>query len=134
MSLRHHKAIAWEQKLKQIFDQIDHDLEARYGDDYPRHPVRPAQGKTANPEHDGLFAIGASFSAGYGSTHGAGYIIKMRVATLSKVSSETIEAVEDFVVTRLREELSKAFPDRELTVSRDGNVFKIHGDLSLGTT
>lgn len=133
MSIRHHKAIQWERTLKKVFDKIDHELESEYGSRYPRHPVRPARGKTANPEHDGLFNLGAAFSAGYGSQHGSGYIVRMRIATLSKVPPDLIEEIEDFVVERLRADLPKAFPGRDLKVTRDGPVFKIHGDLSLGT-
>lgn len=41
--------------------------------------------------------------------------------------------MEEFVVERLRQALPEAFPNRELNVTRDGPVFKIHGDLRLGT-
>lgn len=132
MSIRHPKAIAWEQKLSEIFDEIDAELEAAYGDRYPLHPARAAKGKASNPEHDGLFNLGAAFSAGYGSKHGAGYVVRLRLATLTHVPKAVIEEIEDVVVGRLRKELPKAFPGRDLTVSRDGPVFKIHGDLSLG--
>ena len=132
MSSRHPKAVAWERALKQIFDRIDDELEVRYGERYPLHPVRARKENTANPEHDGLFNLGAAFSAGYGSQHGAGYVVRLRVATLTSVPGSVLEEIEDVVVERLREELPKAFPGRRLEVSRDGPVFKIHGDLSLG--
>lgn len=133
MSIRHPKAIKWERTLKEIFDNIDHELESRYRARYPLHPVRPKRGKTANPAQDGLFSLGADFSPGFGSEQGSGYIVRMRIATLSDVPDSVIEEIEDFVVTRLRSELPKAFPNRTLKVTRDGPVFKIHGDLSLGT-
>ncbi len=132
MSLRHPKTIAWERTLSEVFDAIDADLEAAYGDRYPLHPARAKHGKTSNPEHDGLFNLGAAFSAGYGSQQGAGYVIRLRVATLSKVPDSVIEEMKNFIVERLRDALPKAFPDRELKVTRDGPIFKIHGDLSLG--
>jgi len=132
MSARHPKALAWERRLKRVFDGIDAELEAAYGDRYPLHPVRARRGRTADPAHDGLFDLGAAFSAGYGSEHGAGYIVRLRLATLARVPDSVIEEIEDFVVERLRAELPAAFPGRDLDVSRDGPVFKIHGDLSLG--
>lgn len=132
MSVRHPKAIAWERKLGDIFDKIDAELEATYGDRYPLHPARAEKGKTSNPEHDGLFNLGAAFSAGYGSQHGAGYVVRLRVATLAHVPKPVLEEMEDVVVARLREELPSVFPGIDLKVTRDGPVFKNHGDLSLG--
>ncbi len=32
MSLRHPKAIAWERKLREVFDTIDAEMETAYGD------------------------------------------------------------------------------------------------------
>jgi hypothetical protein len=55
------------------------------------------------------------------------------LSTLSKVPPDVIEDIEDFVVEKLRQALPAAFPNRDLKVSRDGPVFKIHGDLSLGS-
>lgn len=132
MSSRHPKALDRERTLKRVFDTIDAELESAYGERYPLHPVRATKGQTSNPEHDGLFNLGASFSAGYGSQHGPGYVVRLRVSTLSNVPKAVLEEMEDFVVERLRAELPKAFPNRDLKVIRDGPVFKINGDLSLG--
>lgn len=131
MSIRHPKAMEWEGTLKRIFDRIDVELENAYGERYPLHPVRAIKGQTANPEHDGLFDVGAAFSAGYGSTHGPGYVVRVRLATLSNVPKDVQKEMERFVAQRLRQELPKSFPDRVLNVRRDGPVFKIYGDLSL---
>jgi hypothetical protein len=131
MSSRHPKALKWERTLKGVFDRIDAELEREYGERYPLHPVRAETGRTANPEHDGLFNLGAVFSAGYGSQHGPGYVVRLRVATLSTVPKAVLEEMEEFVAERLRTELPKAFPNRELKITRDGPLFKIHGDLSL---
>lgn len=131
VSSRHPKVVAWEDKLKTVFDEIDRELEARYGDHYPLHPNRPPRGTTANPEDDGLFNVGASFSAGYGSQHGRGYIIRVRMVTLARVPTDLQTQMEDEVVARLRERLPEIFPGRFLAVQRDGHVFKITGDLSL---
>ncbi|MFH1569026.1 MAG: hypothetical protein ABIL09_13605 [Gemmatimonadota bacterium] len=130
--MRHPKAEAWERKLKVVFDRIDAELERRYAGQYPLHPARPRDGATANPEQSGLFNVGASFSPGYGSRHGAGYVIAVDMATLTEVPDEVEERIQEEVVERLRQELPKAFPGRDLEVARDGRRFKIHGDLYLG--
>ena len=130
--MRHPKVEAWELKLKQIFDQIDAELEEKYGHLYPLHPARPQHGTTANPEHSGLFYVRASFSAGFGSRLGAGYIVDVDMVTLTRVPDRIEEQIEEEVVDRLREELPAWFPGRNLQVTHDGRRFKIHGDLSLG--
>ena len=127
----------WENRLKAVFDEIDDELEAAVAANpdaypaYPRHPARPPAGTTANPEDDGLFDIGASFTAGFGSQHGPGYVLQARIATLDTVSLADQAALELTVVDRLRQKLPKAFPNAHLTVSLDRHVYKIHGDLSL---
>jgi hypothetical protein len=133
MSLRHPKAIEWERKLKAVFDGIDRHLEEQYGGTYPLHPARPIRGRTSNPEQDGLFNVGAMFSPGYGSRHGAGYVVEVQMATLSRVPAEIREEIENEVARLLRQRLPEVFPGRELHVERDGPVYKIHGDLSLGS-
>ncbi|MCK5850086.1 MAG: hypothetical protein KAH23_04160 [Kiritimatiellae bacterium] len=130
--MKHRKLIEWEKKLKEVFDKIDDVIEQKYNELYPLHPSRPARGTTANKAHDGLFDLGAAFSAGFGSEHGRGYIVKMRMATLADVPDETRETIENEVADLLRKGLKTAFPKRPLEVSRDGPIFKIHGDLSIG--
>jgi hypothetical protein len=130
--VRHHAAIAWEKKLKSIFDRIDDELEDIYGDRYPLHSMRARRGTTSNREHDGLFRIGAAFSAGFGSRHGRGYIVEIRMVTARAVSDTVRREIEAYVVARLREYLPEVFPGRRLQVSLDGHVYKIHGDLGLG--
>lgn len=132
-TMRHPKAVEWEQTLKRVFDRIDRRLEDQYGQLYPLHPSRPKRGETSNPESDGLFNVGAVFTAGFGSEHGAGYIVETQMATLSRVPDEVRERIEEEAVVMLKEELARDFPGRTLRVSREGHVFKIHGDLSLGT-
>ncbi|MBL7076028.1 MAG: hypothetical protein ISS31_01025 [Kiritimatiellae bacterium] len=130
--MRHPKALKWERKLKEVFRRIDQRLEDEYGDRYPLHPARPKEGATANPAYDGLFNIGASFSGGFGSEHGAGYVVNVQMATLERVDDDVREEIEQRVAQALEAELPKTFPHRHLRVSRDGHTFKIHGDLSLG--
>ncbi len=114
-----------------MFDRIDDCLEEKYGHEYPLHPARPARGVTSSKSHDGLFNIGASFSAGYGSKRGPGYVVQVRMVTLTRVPQYIRDRIEEEAVQRLREELPKEFPDRKLEVERDGPVYKIHGDLRL---
>jgi len=130
--LQHAALRAWERRLKAIFDRIDDDLEDRYGRLYPLHPSRPRRGRTSNKEQDGLFNVGASFSLGIGSSHGSGYVVEVRLSTLSSVDRDVRERIEEEVRRKLEEELEREFPDRTLRVERDGHLLKIHGDLSLG--
>jgi hypothetical protein len=129
--MRHHKVEEWESKLKRVFDRVDDYLEVKYGFKYPLHPARPVRGVTSSKAHDGLFNIGASFSSGYGSQRGPGYVMEVRIVTLSRVPQHIRDQIEEEAVERLREELPKEFPDRELRVERDGPVYKIYGDLRL---
>lgn len=127
-----HHLDRFDAKLKKIFDEADDYLEEKYGDRYPLHPRRARRGSTANKAHDGLFNVGASFSAGFGSEHGRGYIVDIDMRTLSNVPNEVEEQIEDDAVDFIRKKLPHHFPDRELRVERDGRTFKIIGDLSLG--
>jgi len=129
--MRHPKAEQWERRLKAIFDLIDQELEAEYGQDWPLHPARPPEGTTGNPEADGLFNVGAAFSAGYGCPHGPGYLVEIRFSTLAQIDPKVRRAIRQYVLDRLREELPKIFPGRDLQISQSGNKLKIHGDLIL---
>ena len=121
----------WEKKLRDVFRKIDRELEKKHGRLYPLHPSRAQHGTTARPESDGLFNIGGVFSPGYGSKHGRGYIVEVRLVTLTRVPKRVKNEVETQVVKRLHALLPKAFPGRELDVRQDGPVYKIVGDLSL---
>jgi len=131
--LRHHSLVKWEKQLREMLARLDRHLEDRYGELYPLHPSRAKRGTTANTKHDGLFNVSAKFSAGYGSTHGAGYVIIVDMVTLVNVPADVRREIEDEAAAWLREELPKAFPGRDLRVERDGGAYKIFGDLSLGT-
>ena len=124
----------WEHQLKQIFDEIDTEFEAEgIYRKFRRHPNRPPAFATSNREDDGLFDLGAAFTVGIGSRHGPGYVVQARIATLDDIPPATREKFEADVVRRLKQKLPAAFPGVELHVNRDGPVYKIHGDLSLGT-
>ena len=121
----------WEDRLKSVFDQIDIELEERYGGRYPLHPARARRGTTANHESDGLFNIGAAFTPGFGSEHGKGYVVSVRMVTLASVPEDVRETIREAVADRLEVLLPEAFPERDLRVERDGEVYKIVGDLSV---
>ena len=125
----------WERRLKAVFDEINDELESSYGNNkrFRRHPNRPPTGTTSNREDDGLFDLGAAFTVGIGSQHGPGYVVQARIATLDNVPRDIQEKFEAEVIRRLKEKLPSAFPDTQLHIDRDGPVYKIHGDLSLGT-
>jgi hypothetical protein len=121
----------WEKKLDGILDDLDDYLEDKFGNKYRLHPVRPKRGKTANKSMDGLFDITANFTLGLGSEHGKGYVLKIKIVTLEKVSDEIQEKVEKIAMKKISEKLPKVFPDRKLDIRFDGHVMKIFGDLNL---
>lgn len=129
--MRHQRVEAWEAKLNELLKRVDHTLEERLGTSYGLHPARPQHGTTSNPQHDGLFRITASFTPGFGSTLGKGYVLQFDLVTLETVSPEQREAIEHEAVRLIQSGLEKALPGRGLNVKRDGNLWKIVGDLSL---
>jgi hypothetical protein len=130
--MRHPNLIKWEKKLKSVLDEIDILLEKRYGNKYDLHPARRKHGSTSNRSHDGLFDIRGDFTLGLGSNKGRGYVVDIDLKTLEKIPNAVIEQIENDTIKELKNRLSKAFPGKELTVEKDGNVIKIVGDLSLG--
>ena len=129
--MRHRKAKEWELQLKSVFDEIDRALEHEYADLFPLHPARPDKGMTSNPEMDGLFNVGASYSAGFGSRLGPGYVVDIRLSTLERIPPELRSALREKVQALLREKLPAAFPGKKLMVDKEGRHLRIHGDLSL---
>jgi hypothetical protein len=121
----------WEKKLKSVFDEIDRELEEQYDDQWPLHPSRPEDGTTSNPAQDGLFNVGAAFSAGIGSQHGPGYTVEIRLSTLKNVPSEVRAKIKEQVFQRLETKLPAAFPGKEMKVAEENGVIRIYGDLSL---
>ncbi len=132
MSLRHPATEAWEKRLRDVFHDIDRRLEARYGSRLARDPRRPAAGVTSSHEADGIFNVGAAYSPGFGSRHGAGYVVEIGIRSVRPPPPALREEIERAVVRQLRLALPRAFPGRRLEVIRDGSVWKIVGDLSLG--
>jgi hypothetical protein len=131
--VQHPKMKEWDDTLKSVFDGIDHYLEDKYGQSYSLHPNRPERGRTANPEMDGLFNVGASYTTGYGSRIGKGYVVDIHLSTLESKDPALLEKIETEVMALLKARLAEAFPGRTLFVEKEGHIMKIHGDLSLGT-
>ena len=121
----------WENKLHQLLREIDEKLEDKYGHKWPLHPSRPPRGTAANPQYDGLFRLTASFTAGYGSELGPGYVYRVEIVTLTKIPGYIVEEIEQEAAEMMRDGLPEIFPDRQMAVERDGRVFKIYGDLSF---
>ena len=130
--MKHPSLVQFEADLKRLFDSVDDYLEEKYGRKYQLHPSRPARGQTSNKAQDGLFNVGASFSAGYGSRYGRGYVVQVEMVTLERVPPHVRELVEQEAADLVNEKLAFYFPGRDLAVARDRNIFKIHGDLRLG--
>ena len=128
----HPKTVEFDERLKKLFDEVDDYIEDRYGERYVLHPVRPVRGETSNPEADGLFNVGANFTPGYGSELGRGYLIDVSMSTLEKVDEGVRREIYEAATEKVKELLPLHFPERELTVKRDKNHFKIQGDFSLG--
>ena len=122
----------FDHRLKKLFDEVDDYIEDLYGDRYSLNPVRPARGETANPESDGLFNIGANFTPGFGSELGRGYLIDVSMSTLEKVDEDVRREIYEAAANKVKELLPLHFPERILTVLRDGNHYKIQGDFGLG--
>lgn len=129
--MQHHKTIKWEKRLRQILDEIDDILEDRYGDRYPLRTNRPKRGTTSSKSSNGLFRIEASYSTGYGSEHGAGYSVDIRILTPEQVPTEVRRAIENQTMALLKQKLPKIFPNNKLQLARSGFHIKIYGDLSL---
>ena len=121
-----------EKKLRFICDEVDDYLEDTYGHLYPLHPVRPSRGRTANKAYDGLFNVATSFTPGFGSELGRGYLVIIHMATLKNVSEDINEKITYESLILISKKLKEVFPERELKISRDGRSLKITGDFSLG--
>ncbi|OQX28920.1 MAG: hypothetical protein B0D92_06440 [Spirochaeta sp. LUC14_002_19_P3] len=130
--MRHPRLVEWDRRLKAMFGSIDGWLEDKYGDEYSLHPNRAPRGSTANREMDGLFNVGADFTPGYGSSYGRGYIVRIRMVSLEHIPAKVKDRIERDVEVLVRQKLPLVFPNRNLSLKRDGPVLKIVGDFHLG--
>jgi hypothetical protein len=122
---------SWEDRLNGLLRRVDSSLEARFGKALPIHPARPAAGITDNPQQDGLFRVTSTFTPGFGSRYGRGYVLTIDIVSLACPTPEFRDEVEQAAVTEITAGLPLVFPGKSLRVVRDGPVWKIIGDLSL---
>jgi hypothetical protein len=113
-------------------DALDNHLEDMFGNRYPLHPNRLERGQAASVAYDGLFSTGTQFTMGYGSVSGRGYIVDIDICTLERVRPEDRETIEAEATGYLRRILPLYLPDRNLSLVKDGRVWKLVGDFSLG--
>ena len=128
----HPKMIDIEDRLRLLLDRLDNFLEDAYGSIYPLHPNRLARGKASSPSYDGLFTVHAKFTLGYGTAEGRGYVVAISLSTLQHVDETVRDEIIEDAVGFLEEHIPEFFPERELHVKKDGDVYKISGDFSLG--
>lgn len=129
--MRNPKVEEWEDRLEELLRDADRELELRFGGEMPLHPARPEAGATANPQQDGLFRVTSTFTPGFGSELGRGYVLKVDIVTLRPVPDELRRAAEAAAVEYIGARLEEVFPDRGMRINRDGGVWKISGDLRL---
>jgi len=130
--LHHPKTIEFDARMKAMFDRIDGIMEERHGGRWRLRRNRPGRGETANPEADGLFNLGVFFDPGFGTKLGRGYLVEVDLASGEEIPSGDREAIEREVLELLRRFLPEHFPERRFEVGREGRMYKIRGDLSLG--
>ncbi|AEV30519.1 hypothetical protein SpiGrapes_2762 [Sphaerochaeta pleomorpha str. Grapes] len=129
----HPKQEKLENSLRLLCDDLDTFLEDRFGSRFKRHPNRLERGKAASVAYDGLFSTGTQFTLGYGSIYGRGYVISIEVRTLEKVPSDSMAEIEEAAIEHLKTRIPARFPDRKISVVKDGEVYKLIGDFSLGS-
>ena len=118
-----------ENVLFNICLDVDSVLENEFGSAYEVHPNRPPRGKAANGILDGLFRVTTSFTPGYGSNFGRGYLVIIEVITLDVIDVEFIKRVTERGIQIFRERLREKFPEKKLCIVHDINVYKIVGDF-----
>jgi len=130
--MKHHKQRELERQMSALCVELDHHLEDMFAERYPLHPNRLPRGKASSVFYDGLFSTGTKFTLGYGSEAGRGYLVDVVISTLAKVAASDRDEIEQEAVRFIEEALPRYFPNRKLQVVKDGNVYKIVGDFSLG--
>ncbi len=133
MSFSDPRQIELERKMREMLDLLDTHLEEKYEGAYHLHPNRPPRGRAARVSYDGLFSTGVKFTLGYGSEKGKGYLVDVEISTLDRVDPLKRTEIEAEAVSFLSDHLSEFFPERNLSIVKDGRVYKIVGDFSLGS-
>ncbi|AWG42494.1 hypothetical protein CR532_00490 [Candidatus Borreliella tachyglossi] len=108
---------------------VDSALEDEFGSAYEIHPNRPSRGRAANGLLDGLFRVTTSFTPGYGSRFGRGYLIIIEIITLDVVDIEFSRRVVERGIKVFGEKLDEKFPAKKVFIVHDINVYKIIGDF-----
>lgn len=130
----HPKQAELERRMRLLCDDLDHYLEDTFGEYYPLHPNRPKRGQAASVAYDGLFSTGTQFTLGYGSTHGRGYLIIVEIRTLAKVDPDHKTEIEEAAMQHLKSIIKVYFPERDIRLEKDGTLYKLVGDFSLGSS
>ncbi|BCR21540.1 hypothetical protein [Borrelia sp. HM] len=119
----------FENELFNICLDVDYILENEFGSFYEIHPSRPSRGSASNGILDGLFRVTTSFTLGYGSKFGRGYLIIIEIITLNVVDEEFTNKVIKRGIKVFAEKLKEKFPEKNLSIVYDINVYKIIGDF-----
>ncbi len=127
--MTHPNRVGLEEALKAISDRTDDALEDAFGEKYNLHPNRPHRGKTPNKASDGLFNAGFTFSPGYGSTYGRGYVLQFHISTLEKVPKGVFQEFEDFGANHIRSILGDYFKPETVELVRESTYYKLVGDF-----
>lgn len=128
----HPKQEELERQMTELCKALDNHLEDLYGEHYTIHPNRLKRGMGSNPSFDGLFATTCSFTLGYGTKSGRGYIVNVDIRTLDKVSQYEKADIFADAFSFIAENLKTYVPGRELQIIQENNLMKIVGDFSLG--
>ncbi len=99
----------FENVLFHICLDVDFVLENEFGNSYDIHPNRPFRGKAANGLLDGLFSVTTTFTSGYGSRFGRGYLIIIEILTLNFVDDEFWDKINKRGIEIFREGLKINF-------------------------
>ena len=75
--MEHPYLVAFEKRLKDLFDRVDDYLEERYEGLYPLHPVRPPRGATSSKDQDGSVLHRGELLTGFGTRYGQGYVVDL---------------------------------------------------------
>ena len=130
----HPKQAELEARMRILCDDLDHYLEDTYGEYYPLHPNRPKRGQASSVAYDGLFSTGTQFTLGYGSDYGRGYLVTVEIRTLARVDDDHKKEIEKAAMEYLKEIIPVYFPDRDIKLKKDGKLYKLVGDFSLGSS
>lgn len=128
----HPKQEELESTLSMLCQNLDDYLEDLYGTKYRIHPNRLKRGSGSNPSFDGLFSTALAFTLGYGSNSGRGYVVEVDIRTLDRVPPEERQEINDAAFSYLQNNIKTMFPNRDLSIVKDGKLMKIVGDFSLG--